>query len=351
MKIPVVTVFFIAILLFISFHFLLILSPFSGPILFAAILAFAFYPLRTTVRRAVPNDTAASLITTLLVLAAVVPMAVWAAGKMSDEGARGVQWLTNWIREKEYIGFIDWLSGLPIVDRARSTGLFDRLKEGLGGWMTDSLASWGKIAASQAAQITKNVLVLALNAILAVFFFFVFLNDGGKIVDFFYRIMPLEEDSKKEVLRQMRETFAAVIHGQVLSAFIKSAILGITFWIMGLPLPVFFAAVTFFASLLPILGAAAVWFPFVVYLVVQQDFTRAGILFGIGAVPINLVDNIIQPLVIGQRSGLPYALLLLGVIGGMAQYGVFGIFIGPVVMSLFFVLIKIYLRQFVEKTA
>ncbi len=349
MKSTVITAFFIAILLFISFHFLLILTPFSGPILFAAILAFAFYPLYQAVGRAVRNETAAAFVTTLLVLSAVIPMAVWMAGKISDEAIRGAQWLTAWIRNREYITFIDWLSGLPIVDRARSTGLFDRMKAELGGWASDSMATWGRFAASQAAMITKNILLLFVNALLAVFFFFIFLKDGGRIVAFVTHILPLEEEGKRDVMHQLRETFAAVIHGQVLSAFIKSALVGVTFWSMGLPLPALFAGITFFASLLPIVGAASVWFPFVVYLLVQQDWTRAGVLFAIGAGPINFVDNVVQPLVIGQRSGIPYALLLVGVIGGVAQYGVFGIFIGPIVLSLFFALIRIYRLRFVDK--
>jgi predicted PurR-regulated permease PerM len=349
MKPTVITAFFIAILLFISFHFLVILSPFTGPILFAAVLAFAFFPLHQAVGRAVRHEAASAAVTTLLVLAAAVPVIAAITGKVSEEAVRGAQWLTAWIRDREYVAFVDWLSSLPVVDRARSTGLFDRLKSELGGWVSDSLASWGKFAASQAALVTKNMLLLAVNALLTVFFFFVFLKDGRRIVGFVERILPLDDDNKKEVMRQLRETFAAVIHGQVLSAFIKSAVVGVTFWLMGLPLPALVAVIAFFASLLPIVGAAAVWFPFVVYLAAQQDWTRAGILFVIGAGPVNLVDNVIHPLVIGQRSGLPYALLLVGVIGGVTQYGPFGIFIGPVVMSLFFALIKIYRHQFIDK--
>lgn len=349
MRPTVITAFFIAILLFISFHFLLILSPFSGPILFAAILAFAFYPLYQQVLRLVRNESVAAFITTHLVLTALVPLIVWATGKISDETVRGVQWLTVWVRDREYIAFIDWLSSLPVVDRARDTGLFDRLKAEVGSWASGSISAWGGFAASKAALVTKNVLLLAVNALLAIFFFFVLLKDGRRIVDFVEKILPLEDANKKEVMHQLKETFAAVIHGQVLSAFIKALIVGVTFWAMGLPLPALFGAAAFFASLLPIVGATVIWFPFVVYLAAQQDWVRAAALFGIGAGPVNLVDNIIQPLVIGQRSGLPYALLLVGVIGGVTQYGPFGIFIGPVVLSLFFALIKIYRRQFIDK--
>lgn len=350
MKPTVITAFFIAILLFISFHFLLILSPFSGPILFAAILAFAFYPLYQLIGKGIKHETGAALLTTLIVLAVTVPLVYWAAGKISDEGVRGAQWLTLWIKNREYIKFVDWLASLPVVDQARSTGLFDRMKVEFGAWASDSMSTWGGFVASQAALITKNVLLLIVNTLLTIFFLFVFLKDGRRIMGFIEQILPLDDDNKKEVMHQLRETFAAVIHGQVLSAFAKAGLVGLVFSVMGLPLPALFAAVTFFASLLPVFGAAAVWFPFVVYLAVQQDWVRAGILLAIGVVVISSIDNVVQPLVIGKRSGLPYALLLLAVIGGVVQYGVFGIFVGPIVMSLFFALIRIYRVQFVEKS-
>lgn len=351
MKSTVLTAFFIAILLYISFHFLLILSPFSGPILFAAILAFGFHPLYLLIGRWVKNEAVASILTVLLVLSAVIPFTIGLVGSVSDDAIRGAEWLTNWVKNKEYIRFIDWAATLPLVDRLQGTQLFDRLKAEFGDWTSNSLATWGGFAAAQAAQLTKNTLLLIMNALLTVFFFFLFLKDGLRIMDFITRILPLEGEGKREVMGQLRETFAAVIHGQVVSAAVKAALVGVVFWAMGLPLPVLFAVITVFASLLPIVGSAVVWFPFVAYLASQGQYGKAGVLFVIGAVVISSVDNLIQPFIIGKRSGLPYALLLVGIVGGVAQYGIFGIFIGPLVISLFFALIRIYRVRFLDKPA
>jgi len=58
----------------------------------------------------------------------------------------------------------------------------------------------------------------------------------------------LEEKNKKSIFRQINETFAAVIRGQLLTSLTQAVVAGIVFWILGLPLPLFFAAVTFLAG-------------------------------------------------------------------------------------------------------
>ena len=65
---------------------------------------------------------------------------------------------------------------------------------------------------------------------------------------------------------------------------------------------------------------------------------------------ISLVDNILKPLLIGEKTKLPYLLLFLGILGGLQIYGLMGIFLAPAILSLFFVLIKIYQEEiFSEK--
>ena len=64
-----------------------------------------------------------------------------------------------------------------------------------------------------------------------------------------------------------------------------------------------------------------------------------------GAFVISLVDNFLKPTLIGKKTKLPYLLLFLGILGGLRVYGFMGIFLAPAVLSLFFVLIKIYQEE------
>jgi predicted PurR-regulated permease PerM len=73
---------------------------------------------------------------------------------------------------------------------------------------------------------------------------------------------------------------------------------------------------------------------------------KAVILFVFGAFVISVIDNVMKPALIGEKTRLPYFLLFFGILGGLKLYGLMGIFIAPVVLSLFFALVKIYQEKF-----
>ena len=146
------------------------------------------------------------------------------------------------------------------------------------------------------------------------------------------------------------ETFSAVLRGQLVTGIAQAVLLGLVFWLLGLPLPVFFAALTFLTALIPIFGAAAVWLPFVIYLVIFKLYVKALALLFLGTFLISAVDNFLKPLLIGEKAKLPYFLLFLGILGGIQVYGIMGIFLAPAVLSLFFVLIRIYRQKFIESS-
>ena len=121
---------------------------------------------------------------------------------------------------------------------------------------------------------------------------------------------------------------------------------GVVFLVLGLPAPHFFGFVTFIATMIPVLGATLVWMPFVVYLFAAQQTTKAVILLLLGVFVISMVDNIIKPILIGERTKVPIFLLFFGVLGGMNAYGFTGVFLGPLCITIFFALVRIYKMRY-----
>jgi predicted PurR-regulated permease PerM len=79
----------------------------------------------------------------------------------------------------------------------------------------------------------------------------------------------------------------------------------------------------------------------------MHSYGKAIILAVMGCFVISLLDNIMKPAIIGKKTKLPYFLLFFGIMGGMKLYGLMGIFLAPVILSLFFALIKIYRTKYV----
>jgi predicted PurR-regulated permease PerM len=104
-------------------------------------------------------------------------------------------------------------------------------------------------------------------------------------------------------------------------------------------------------SLVPMVGAAAIWVPASVYLAISAsmgntEWWRAIFLIAWGAIPVSLIDNIVRPWAMRGKAQLPAIPLLFAVIGGMKAFGFVGLVIGPLVFSLMMSIIDIYKTSF-----
>ncbi len=348
-----ISVFFIALLLYILFNVFFILSPFAGPISWGLIIAFTFYPFYEKIRNACgQNSTLAAGMVTALLLLALTPLVIFAFLLAVRETIHLYEWLTEFIKSGNAEQLYEKVRSFRIFKSIESLQLspWDSLGTQLNQWVMDSFGTLGNFVLQHLTMITKNVIQATLNFFLTFFVIFFLFRDGHRIYSFIYEVTPLDEEHKKEIFGQLSETFSATLRGQLFTSLAQGMLLGFVFWILRLPLPVFFAAVAFLASMIPLVGTATVWVPFVIFLFLQQEIARAVALLVLGVVVISGIDNVLKPLLIGQKTKLPYSLLFLSILGGLQVYGFMGIFLAPAILSLFFVLIKIYRNNFPSET-
>ena len=345
-----VSFFFIALLLVILYHVWLIFFPFFEPIFWASVLAFVFYPVFQKLKKPIGiSKTPAALLTVFLILLTVVPIVALVVVQLTVEVVKCYDFLWKSIEDGRLKHLMDQVRLSPFVQKLEShTSLASFIRRNSESWVLNAAKLFGNFTAKQVALGTKNILLFALDFLLTIFLSFFFLRDGHKIYRFIYEVTPLEDRDKKHIFKQINETFAAVLHGQLLTAIAQALTAGIIFWSLALPLPIFFAALTFLSAFIPIMGASLVWLSFVIYLLILKQFTKALVLFFLGTGIISLVDNILKPMFIGQRTKLPYLVLFLGILGGLELYGFVGIFLAPTLISLFFALIKIYREKFFD---
>jgi predicted PurR-regulated permease PerM len=343
-----IALFLIVLLCLIIWQVIWILSPFLQPLFWAMILSFAFYPVHVQILRAVRgNRTAAAAFTTLVIFLALVPLVAFLAWSLATESVNLYHGVLAFIQENRHLELLAKIRSLAFVNRLESVAArLGPVHEHTRGWFMGSLKTFGVWAGHQAGHLSREVLLAPFNLFLTFFLVFFFLRDATKINAFFYEAIPLEEKDKRDVIEKITGSFEAVIRGQLLTALVQAVLAGVIFFALGLPLPVLFAALTFVSALIPLLGAPIIWFPFVVYLAFQQAYTKAAVLFFLGAFGISLVDNFLKPILIGEKTKLPYLLLFLGILGGLKVYGLLGVFLAPVVLTLFFALIKIYRERF-----
>ena len=187
--------------------------------------------------------------------------------------------------------------------------------------------------------------------LLSMFFFYV---EGEEIVKQLSILSPLPKRYDREFGERFKDVIDATFRGQVFTGLAQGAMTGIGMAIAQVPGAGFWGAVAALLSLIPMVGAAAVWVPASIYLVISasmggRPWWQAIFMILWGVIPVSLVDNVVRPWAMRGKAQLPAIPLLFAVLGGMQAFGFVGLVIGPLVFSLLMSIIDIYKSSFSPK--
>jgi predicted PurR-regulated permease PerM len=144
--------------------------------------------------------------------------------------------------------------------------------------------------------------------------------------------------------RVVPATVSATVVGMTLVAIGEGIVLGIAYWIAGVPSPVVFGVITGFMALIP--GGAPLAFSLISLYLVGTGSVLAGVgLFMWGSIELFIVDKTIRPTLIGGPVKLPFLPTFFGLIGGVKTMGIVGLFVGPVLMALLVAIWREWLRE------
>jgi predicted PurR-regulated permease PerM len=345
----IVSVFFIGFFLWVAALVLKIFSPFYEPIFWAALLAYAFYPIHGRLLKWVKGEWLAVFLSIFLILVLMTPFVLMLL-KLSGQALTAVQDMTQAVRHGEFETSIRDLRSLPLVVwfEARFIKL-DQYEQQLIDWLANSSQAVGTFVLLKAGELTRNVAGFLVATFICLWLTAVFLKDGHTVYNFIYRIVPMEEEDRKTIFAGISESFSAVIRGQLLTACVQGLVAAVIFELLGLPVPLLIGIATFAASMIPLFGTALIWAPFAVNLAMHHDYKRAVILTLCGIFIISLIDNLLKPWIIGDKTKLPYSLLCLGILGGVKMFGFSGAFLAPVLMALFFSLARVYRQKYLNQ--
>jgi predicted PurR-regulated permease PerM len=191
-------------------------------------------------------------------------------------------------------------------------------------------------------EITRNIAKLLLT-VLSLFFVF---RDGERFaLDSATALEQLLGPRVHNYLRAIGQTIKAVIYGLVLAALVQGTLAGLGYWIAGTTAPVFLAALTTIFGLIPF-AAPTLWGGVGVWLVLS-DKTVAGVgLLVWGAIVVGWTDHMVRPFLISREAHIPFLVVLFGVLGGLAAFGLVGLFLGPVILA---VLLAIWREWLLER--
>jgi predicted PurR-regulated permease PerM len=230
-----------------------------------------------------------------------------------------------------------------LADHPRLKSLFDWLGNhvNLAGEAERLFAKFGETAAG----FVSGSIYSLLQALLMLFVLYYLYRDQATAVAAAKRYLPLSNEEADRLLARIADTVHATIYGTVVVAVLQGALGGLMFWLLGLPAPVVWGAVMGLLAIVPYLGAFVVWAPAAVFLAAQGDWGKALLLTGWGTIVVGLIDNLVYPILVGNRLRQHTVIAFLAIAGGIALFGASGIVLGPVVMSVTQSLLEIWRRR------
>ncbi|WP_331727980.1 AI-2E family transporter [Streptomyces sp. NBC_00158] len=283
------------------------------PLVVALLLTTLTWPLAAFLRRrGWPPALAASVVTVLFLLAAAGIVALIAvpvasqSGELVDGVAAGIQQLR------------EWAAGPPLnIGNDQITGAFDaavaRLQNSVGS------------AVSTVATGVSTVFNGLVTAVLAVFLMFFFLKDGPRFLPWLTRQLPgrLATDVP-EVAARGWQTLGSFVRSQAFVGLLDAVFIGLGLWIVGVPLVLPLAVLTFVSAFVPIVGALFAGLVAVLIALVSNGLTDALIVLAIIVAVQQLEGNVFQPMIQSRGLGLHAAVVLLAVTLGGSLAGVVG---------------------------
>jgi predicted PurR-regulated permease PerM len=313
--------------------------PFLTPVITAALLATAIFPLFRRLSVYVRNRSAAALLATVLVLIAIVLPTVLIVNKLAHETTALYGWLNEqqtleggW---KEYAGSLvdpplEWLaSRTGISQQQLRQAVLDRLQN-----VSSALVNWAK-------SLVVNIGETILNTAIMLLTLFFLLRDGERIRDRLGAILPIEPHRYQQLIDTISASIAANMYGVVAVALAQGTLGAIGYAIAGLPSVMLWSVATALFSMIPLAGAASVWIVASIYLMATAQWGKAIFMLVWGAAVISTADNIVRPLVLSGRVKLHTLLIFFSLVGGVKAFGIVGLFVGPIIVSVAMALVNI----------
>jgi predicted PurR-regulated permease PerM len=315
------------LILLLGIGLLLALAPFVSGLVGGLVLYVIFAPAHRWLTRRIPARASAGLVVLLALIILVVPTVSFAGlvANQAESIATGV------------------IRG-PLLDRLAALK-FGELELGprLAG-LGEKIVSW---IGAGAFGLLGTATRIGLNLTLALFITYYLLLSGGRSAWSVVRpYVPFSAASADLLRDRFRDVTVSTVIGTGLIACIQGTLVALGFWATGISNALFWGLVTVVFAILPVVGAGLVWGPGAITLLLDQRYGAAAALIVLGVVVVGNVDLLIRPIIFRRYAQIHPLVTLVGAIGGVGYFGLLGILIGPLAVSYFFELIRMYQAEY-----
>ena len=330
----------IFILIFLSFH---VLKYFIVPVVWAAIMAYMTWPLYQKTLHLCGNRPTISATVMMIFVILIIGLPITVAIFMLQYEGRHLFYEVQKQLFSGHMTIPEFIRDLPIIGKEISRVVSEinhdpnSITQSISTWIQGHL-DYGKIVVN---EISKNIFKLCF-AVMSLFFFY---RDGHTILNQVRKAFELIiGDRIHQYFITISDTTRAVVYGIGLTAVAQALLAGVSYFVAGVPNPMVLTIVTFILALIPF-GPPFAYTSVSLWLLSQGQTVEAIGVMVWGVCIVSTADNVIRPLVISGATQIPFLLIMFGVLGGIASFGLIGVFIGPVILAILLAIWREWLNQ------
>ena len=324
---------FVSVLLLALYFGYYLAAPYVLALLMGGILAMLSFPLhKKLINRKVPMAASALIVTAGVIFLVVGPILLFATLAIK-QGVTLAQYLTD-----NHLLSIEGLSTrLYRFDSVR------RLLEAVEfeSQIRQVSRTLGKTISTIVLSMAKNIPEGALQLVLACMACYFMLIDGPRFLRWISARLPLASDVRHKLSEVFQETAISVIWASMAAAGTQAVIMFFAFLILDVPAAFLAGGLTFVFAFIPFAGSVPVWLTGAGYLYAQGQTWQVITMIGFGIFT-SSIDNVVRPYVLKGRNEMHPLVALVAIFGGIQMFGLFGVFLGPIIAAVVITLLQIW---------
>lgn len=285
-------------------------------------------------RKLGPMTSATTAVTTVTVVL-VVPLSIFLI-----EATKQALAAAKWISETQNISYPKILS---TVGSWKYVQYFVGDTQALQEKITASLQRGVEAISTLLLGLLGAMPEAALQLAIAIITCWFLLIDGKKFLSWVRSLLPLDPDIRDKVGSSIRSTAISTIWATLVGGVVQAAIMGIGFLVLGVKGAFLAAGATFVMAWLPVIGSTPIWLGGTIYLYMQDSIWKAVVMLAIGLFA-GISDNLVRPLVLKGQGDMHTLVALVSLIGGIHLFGVWGVFVGPIITAFLITLLQLWPR-------
>jgi predicted PurR-regulated permease PerM len=339
----------LALLFLFLYLVFLILQPYLGTLVFAAVLASVCYPFYGRILKWCKgrDNLAAFLTGTILMVIVVVPLASFSAA-LVHQGVQLFGKIEAWLKTGNFEEVLSgkWVQPLyQMVERKLALVGIEQVH--LKKALMNASSALGQLVISWGKEFIGNITGLVIRFLLLIVMVFYLFRDGKAVLQRLKDLSPLSKEQEERLVERIRSLSNSVVLANVVTAAAQGLAGGIGLWISGVP-ALFWGTMMAFTSLIPVVGTGIVWLPAVCYLFIVDNWGKGLFLAAWSILVLGSIDNFLRPFLMKGKGAISSIYLFLAILGGIQLFGIVGILYGPLILGVAAILLYLYELEYRE---